>query len=310
MTAKCSRTTTGSMGSAGSNASAGRCGPRARRPPGLHAPDELEHLVVSRDERHDEVVVADPPDLDQPRPGQVPRILVVEDHRQTVQRLELGHRLRAVEDLLIAVGRVVRVVGREAEREVRRARSSISATVGFTGGSSAAWWRLWRKMSNRVAKIRSSAPRIPRRRKLGPRRRRRPRPCARPPPTGSAAGGRRHRGGAEGRATASGASRTSSSRSGCPTPGSSRGRAAARSASDRRPNRPARRISVPVGALASKSRVITASSCSRVSRTEKSRSALKLDGKTRRSWPLTTKGFIAAVPTRAPPPRPADAPPL
>ena len=33
----------------------------------------------------------------------------------------------------------------------------ISATVGFTGGSSAAWWRLWRKMPNRLLKMPSSA---------------------------------------------------------------------------------------------------------------------------------------------------------
>src|SRR4051812_23111976 len=56
------------------------------------------------------------------------------------------------------------------------------------------------------------------------------------------------------------------------------------------------RISVPVGALASKSRCTTASSCSSVSRTEKSSSAVKLEGKTRRPWPLTTKGLIAHSP--------------
>ena len=33
----------------------------------------------------------------------------------------------------------------------------ISATVGLIGGSSVAWWRLWRKISNRDEKIRSSA---------------------------------------------------------------------------------------------------------------------------------------------------------
>ena len=50
-----------------------------------------------------------------------------------------------------------------------------------------------------------------------------------------------------------------------------------------------------VGALASKSRFTTASSCSRVSMTEKSRCALKLDGKTSRPWPLTTKGLTPAL---------------
>jgi hypothetical protein len=86
----------------------GRCGPWARGTPGLHLPDEFEHLVVSRHERDDEIVIADLPDLCQSRSGQIPRILVVEDHRQTVERLELGHRLRTVEDLLVAMGRVVR----------------------------------------------------------------------------------------------------------------------------------------------------------------------------------------------------------
>ncbi len=98
----------------------GRHRPRTRRTLRPHAPDELEDLVASRHERHHEVVVADPAHLLQPRLGQIPRILVVEDHREAVQRLELGHRLRAVEDLLVAVGRAVGVVRREAEGEVRR----------------------------------------------------------------------------------------------------------------------------------------------------------------------------------------------
>ena len=120
MSANCSRTTDGQERLDRLARLGGRCGPRARRTPGLHAPDELEHLVASRHERDDEVVVADLPDLLEPRLRQVPRVLVVEHHRQAVERLELGHRLRAVEDLLVAVGRVVRVVGREAEGEVRR----------------------------------------------------------------------------------------------------------------------------------------------------------------------------------------------
>ena len=38
-----------------------------------------------------------------------------------------------------------------------RGSLAISATVGFSGGSSVAWWRLWRKISNRLAKMPSSA---------------------------------------------------------------------------------------------------------------------------------------------------------
>src|ERR1700749_245452 len=51
-------------------------------------------------------------------------------------------------------------------------------------------------------------------------------------------------------------------------------------------------MSVPVGALASKSRAITASSVSRSPMTEKSSSGRKFDGNTRRPWRLTTKGFM------------------
>src|SRR5277367_6833533 len=50
-------------------------------------------------------------------------------------------------------------------------------------------------------------------------------------------------------------------------------------------------MSVPVGALASKSRPITAVNWSSVSRTEKSRSPRKLAGNTRRPCRLTTNGF-------------------
>src|SRR4051794_23839131 len=53
------------------------------------------------------------------------------------------------------------------------------------------------------------------------------------------------------------------------------------------------RISVPVGALASKSRAMTASSFSRPPSTEKSRSGRKFDGKTSRPWRLMTKGFMS-----------------
>src|SRR3954453_1386915 len=51
-------------------------------------------------------------------------------------------------------------------------------------------------------------------------------------------------------------------------------------------------MSVPVGALASKSRAMTASRRSRSGRTEKSSSGRKLEGNTRRPWRLMTKRFM------------------
>jgi len=47
--------------------------------------------------------------------------------REWAEGLELGDRLRAVEDLLVATGRVVRVVGREAESEALR----IARDLGY-----------------------------------------------------------------------------------------------------------------------------------------------------------------------------------
>ena len=293
ISANCSRTTVGQERRdrlAAPRRAAPAAGARGRS--ALHAPDELEHLVAARHERDDEVVVADLPDLLEPRLRQVPRVLVVEHHRQAVQRLELRDRLVAVQDLLVAVGRVVRVVVREAEGEVRRVARDLRH--GRLDGR-----ELGRVVALVAEDARTGCEKMPSSAsasqvggKLGPRRPRRPPPCARPAPTASAAAGRRRRDGAAGRATASGASRTSSSRSGCPTRGSSRGRAAAGRATRYSPDSTRSRISVPVGALASKSRFTTASSCSRVSRTEKSRSALKLEGKTSRPWPLTTKGLM------------------
>ena len=104
----------------GARASAGGAGRGRAGTSCAHAADELEHLVAARHERDHEVVVADLPDLLEPARGEVPRVLVVEHHREAVQRLELGDRLVAVEDRLVAVGRVIRVVAREAEREVPR----------------------------------------------------------------------------------------------------------------------------------------------------------------------------------------------
>ena len=141
---------------------------------------------------------------------------------------------------------------------------------------------------------------VPGRGRLGPRRLDGRHLALAVAPRASAAAGRRRPDGAGRRASASAASRTSSSRSGCPRPGSARGRAAARTRESYAPDSTRSRISVPVGALASKSRLTTASSCSRVSRTEKSRSALKLDGKTSRPWPLTTKGLPMVAPAGTP----------
>src|SRR3954466_14654649 len=54
-------------------------------------------------------------------------------------------------------------------------------------------------------------------------------------------------------------------------------------------------MSVPDGALASKSRRMTAVSCSSVSRTEKSSSGVKFEGKTSRPCALTTNGRMTSV---------------
>ena len=59
------------------------------------------------------------------------------------------------------------------------------------------------------------------------------------------------------------------------------------------------RMSVPVGAFASKSRPITAVNWSSVSSTEKSSSPRKLAGNTRRPCRLTTNGFTLLPPGRA-----------
>ena len=114
------------------------------------------HLAAAGVEHHDVVVVAQLADRGEPGLRAVPRVLVVQDHRPPVQRLQLGDVLAAVEDLLVAVDRVVGVVGRQGVGEAARARSRISATVGLTAGSSVAWKRRWRSTSNSTWKIRSS----------------------------------------------------------------------------------------------------------------------------------------------------------
>jgi malonyl-CoA/methylmalonyl-CoA synthetase len=82
----------------------------------LHPADEVEDIGVPRHE----LVVVDAPHLLEPGLGALPRVLVVEHHRQTVQRLELGHLLAAVADLLEAVDPVVGVVLAQAEGEAPR----------------------------------------------------------------------------------------------------------------------------------------------------------------------------------------------
>ena len=75
-------------------------------------------MLVARIQRDDVVVVTQLPDLDELGLRSVPRILVVQDHRPPVQGLELGGVLRAVDDVLEAVGREVRVVAVETEGEI------------------------------------------------------------------------------------------------------------------------------------------------------------------------------------------------
>ena len=109
------------------------------------------------------------PDRLEPRLRQVPRVLVVEHHRQAVERLELRAPTRCSpgSPRSCGSGSPGHASGRQ---KVRFAGSLvISATVGFTGGSSAAWWRLWRNMPNRLAEDAVLGLGVPGRGKLGPR---------------------------------------------------------------------------------------------------------------------------------------------
>ena len=118
MIANCSRTTIGRKGSTGSFASAGGVGRgRAGRSAFTRRMNSSTSWFRGTNATTNSSSPIFPTSANRVC-GQVPRVLVVEDHRQAVERLELGHRLGAVEDLLVAVGRVVRVVGRDAEREV------------------------------------------------------------------------------------------------------------------------------------------------------------------------------------------------
>ncbi len=79
--------------------------------------DEGQDVTVARMERDHEVVVTD-----LVRPAQVgaraiPRVLVVQDHRPAHQRLEFGHVLAGVEDLLGREHRIVGVMVRHHERQ-------------------------------------------------------------------------------------------------------------------------------------------------------------------------------------------------
>ena len=79
--------------------------------------DEVVHFTAARVEDDDVVVVAQLLDRGQPGLRAVPRVLVVEDHGPPVQSFELGNVLGAVEDLLVAVDWVVRIVGLQGVRE-------------------------------------------------------------------------------------------------------------------------------------------------------------------------------------------------
>src|ERR1700712_853959 len=63
------------------------------------------------------------------------------------------------------------------------------------------------------------------------------------------------------------------------------------------------KISLPVGAFASKSRLITSVNCSRVRRTEKSSCPRKFAGNTRRPCRFTTNGFTCHLSQRRRAPR-------
>ena len=81
---------------------------RAVAQPAQEPPD----LLVPWVEGHDEIVVLELADLSELDLRPVPRILVVQDHRPAMQRLEVGHILVTVDDVGEVVNRVVRVVAR------------------------------------------------------------------------------------------------------------------------------------------------------------------------------------------------------
>jgi len=91
---------------------------RAPAPVALHAPDEVEHLLGARVEDDHEVVGGELADLGEAGLPAVPAVLVVEDHRLPRERLQLGHAVEALDDVRVAVARVVGVVREEVVGEV------------------------------------------------------------------------------------------------------------------------------------------------------------------------------------------------
>ena len=119
-TAKRSRTWTAGYRATGLRASSGAAGRAGVRRGGRACLTRRMNSSTSRGTRRehdDEVVVLQLADRHQLGLQAVPRILVVQHHREPVQRLELGHVLAAVAHRLEAEHQVVEMVGQaEGER--------------------------------------------------------------------------------------------------------------------------------------------------------------------------------------------------
>ncbi len=91
----------------------------------LDAADEVAHLVVARVVDDHEIVVGELAHLDHAHALAVPAELVVQHHHLPEQRLQLGHRVGALDDVVVAVPRKVRVVQEQVIRPVARAREDL-----------------------------------------------------------------------------------------------------------------------------------------------------------------------------------------
>src|SRR4030095_3442138 len=87
--------------------------PRPGTPGSLDAADELQDLVAPRVEDDDEVVALELAGLAEPGVGPIPRVLVVEHHGLPEECLELRHRVGALDQVIVTVTRVVRMIREE-----------------------------------------------------------------------------------------------------------------------------------------------------------------------------------------------------
>ena len=95
-------------------ASGGRDGPwPGGRRSCLHALEEPAHLGVTGMEHEHDVVAAERSDGREPRALTVPGELVMQHHGVSHQRLELGHRVPVSDEVVVAVERIIRLVGED-----------------------------------------------------------------------------------------------------------------------------------------------------------------------------------------------------